>query len=280
MNSQYSTKPLAVCNNKLYVWSKWWIFSYGNKIPLLPKVWNKEILIDTNGVYFPNCFSSIYWSIYYAHTWDNENFISAARDDKRNRCPYWYLVTNPILWDNLSSDKSLNKLKIGFKNVKSTRGNIKIYARVDDNYFWTFTVTGVTVTPAIGSIYTVATNTTVEVLRTDIVAWSWTITARLVSADLLPETVGVNYSAVTKVSGTGDALIAATNTTNMILVKTIESDSYTYGEELIFGQSFIDAYMPNRHKLQLVIELNSNNQIISPEVYDISILSDIVNQDV
>jgi hypothetical protein len=35
--------------------------------------------------------------------------------------------------------------------------------------------------------------------------------------------------------------------------------------------------MPYWRKIQLVIELNSNDVKISPEVYDISVLSDIVN---
>jgi hypothetical protein len=38
--------------------------------------------------------------------------------------------------------------------------------------------------------------------------------------------------------------------------------------------------MPNWRKLQLVIELNSSNTVVCPEVYDITILSDIVNNNV
>jgi hypothetical protein len=66
----------------------------------------------------------------------------------------------------------------------------------------------------------------------------------------------------------------------MCLLKTIESDYQEYGNDLIFSKNFIDAHMPDRHKLQLVIELSSSNSKISPEVFDISILSDIVDADV
>jgi hypothetical protein len=66
----------------------------------------------------------------------------------------------------------------------------------------------------------------------------------------------------------------------MCLLKTIESDYQEYGDDLIFSKNFIDAHMPDRHKLQLVIELNSNNSKVSPEIYDVSILSDIADADV
>jgi len=66
----------------------------------------------------------------------------------------------------------------------------------------------------------------------------------------------------------------------MCLLKTIESDYQEYGSDLIFSKNFIDAHMPDWHKIQLVIELNSNNSKISPEIFDISLLSDIVDTDI
>jgi len=62
----------------------------------------------------------------------------------------------------------------------------------------------------------------------------------------------------------------------MILIKTIESTNQGVTYESIFGQPFIDAHMPNWQPLQLVVELNSTSVYVSPEVFDIKILSDIV----
>jgi len=38
--------------------------------------------------------------------------------------------------------------------------------------------------------------------------------------------------------------------------------------------------MPDWRKIKLVIELNSNNSKISPEIYDINILSDITDSNI
>ena len=88
--------------------------------------------------------------------------------DNRIYTAWGYLVTESIYWDKLSTRKALEKLKIGFKNVASSVGGIKIYAIVDDNYFWRFRPTSTPSTrPSVGDVYEVAHNTTAEVIAVD-----------------------------------------------------------------------------------------------------------------
>jgi len=83
---------------------------------------------------------------------------------------------------------------------------------------------------------------------------------------------------LTKVSGDGDnSITVGYNFDNMCLVKTIESDKQGYGSDLIFGKDFVSNYIPYWHKIQFVVELNSNNSSLSPEVYEISMVSDITD---
>lgn len=67
------------------------------------------------------------------------------------------------------------------------------------------------------------------------------------------------------------------NYDNMCLIKTIESDQQGYGSDLIFGKNFVSSYIPYWHKIQFVIELNSNDDRLSPEVYELSMISDITD---
>jgi hypothetical protein len=61
----------------------------------------------------------------------------------------------------------------------------------------------------------------------------------------------------------------------MCHIKTIESENQTYGSDLVFCKDFISSNMPYRYKIQFVIELNSNDRRLSPEVYEFSMHSDI-----
>jgi hypothetical protein len=276
----YNCNSMNILNDILYVPSFWGIYSYWHTTPWLTDCWNKEIIFNTdwastNLLYAMNKSN---WELIFTFSkWTSINYIWKV--NYYANCLSWYLVSNPILWDNMSTEKNLTKLKLWFKNNKSTRWNIKVHAIVDDYYFWTLSVTWVSVTPTVWSIYSLwSTVWTVEVISTSITWWAWTIECRLLTADRIPR---YNYlMSITKVSWIWDSSITVGSYTNMILVKTISSDNQWYGSETIFWQSFIDTYMPNRRKLQLVIELYSNSASQSPEVYDISILSDIVNQDV
>lgn len=63
----------------------------------------------------------------------------------------------------------------------------------------------------------------------------------------------------------------------MCLIKTIENEQQGYGSDLIFGKNFVNNYIPFWHKIQFVIELASNDYHLSPEVYEISMISDITD---
>jgi len=63
----------------------------------------------------------------------------------------------------------------------------------------------------------------------------------------------------------------------MVLVKKIESSQQGYGSDLIFGKNFVANYIPYRHKIQFVVELNSIDNKLTPEIYEISMVSDITD---
>lgn len=272
----YYINSMSIIDDKLYAWAYGGVYTYGYDIAWLPPVWNKPITIN------PELWALIYaiWlhsaTPYISYKDGGINFISEIRE--YNNKATGYLVTNPIIRDNLSTKKALNKLKIGFKNVDSTIGNIKIHAIVDDDYFWTIRVTGVSVTPTAWAIYNVWTNTKAEVISADITTGAGTIVLK--KTDNTANYPWNELTTITKVSWTGDASITSTGFTNMILIKTITSDQQGYWNELIFGSSFVESHMPDWNKIQFVIELNSNNNNVSPEIYDINILSDIIDSDV
>lgn len=269
----YNSNSLVIMNEKLYATSYGWIYTYWSDIPWLPSVWNKPIINDPTVSLNQYCIWTHLGVIYYSYKASGVNILGEVRN--YNNCTTGYLVCNPTIRDNLSTKKALNKLNIWFKNVDSTIGNIKIYAIVDDDYFWTLSVTGITVTPIAWAVYNVWTNTKAEVISTSITGWVGTITLK--TTDNIANYPWNELSTATKVSWTGDTSITVAWFTNMCLIKTITSDQQGYWEELIFWSSFVDTHMPDRHKIQLVVELNSSNSNVSPEVYDISLSSDIVD---
>lgn len=269
------TNQAMVLKDTLYVIAYGWIYSYWSEVVGIQPNWNKSIkTLASTTIY---ALQTMYARLYFSNKISWENFISYAYSPEY--CRSWYLVTNTILWDNLSTEKALTKLKIWYKNIKKDYGNIKVYAIVDDDYFWRYQVTSVTTRPSVWDKYNVWTNTVWEIIS---IENNWT--TGVITFKTTANTANYPWNAlsfITRVTGTGQASIL-TNTLfdNMCLLKTIESDYQEYGNDLIFSKNFIDAHMPDRHKLQLVIELSSNNSKISPEVFDISILSDIVDADV
>jgi len=272
---------LAVWNWMLYVPSYWWVYSYWHKIPFIENAWSKDIIHDITWGAIVYSMNYDWWLSYsYRKVSSGITYNTISRVVYYQNTTQWYLVTNPILRDNLSTEKALTKLKIWFKNVHSNYGNIKLYAVIDDNAFFTFTVSWVTITPTVWAVYKDnSTLYTMEVISTDITWWAGTITLRTLTTLLFDYFFEVPANIV-KISWTWDATITTSNYTNMVLIKTIQSENQWYWSETIFSQSFIDTYMPNWRKLQLVIELNSSNTVVCPEVYDITILSDIVNNNV
>ena len=269
------TNQAMVLKDTLYVVAYGWIYSYWSEVVGIQPNWNKSIkTLASTTIY---ALQTMYARLYFSNRISWENFISYAYSPEY--CSNWYLVTNTILWDNLSSRKNLTKLKIGFKNIKKDYGNIKVYAIVDDDYFWRYQVTSVTTRPSIWDKYNVWTNTVWEIIA---IENNWTTGVITFKTTENTANYPWNYlSSITKVTGSGQATISTGRLfDNMCLLKTIESDYQEYGDDLIFSKNFIDAHMPDRHKLQLVIELNSNNSKVSPEIYDVSILSDIADADV
>lgn len=263
---------MAIFNDKLYVNSFWWLYVYGWNIIWINSSRSKPIIVDpvTTTIY------TLWKALGKLYIWNRKssvNYISQIYE--YNYTPSWYLVTQAITWDNLSSRKALDQFKIWFKNVDSTIGNIKIYAIVDDDYFWTLSVTGVSVTPTAWAIYNVWTNTKAEVISTNISWWAGTILLKTI--DNTANYPWNEITPVTKVSWTGDASITVAWSTNMALIRTLVSSKQEYNNDFIFWQDFIDKHMPNWHKIQFVIELNSNNVNVSPEVYEITLSSTIID---
>lgn len=244
------------------------IYKYWNEIPWMRSVWSRpvrypygatRIILWQNGVYFCMCY-----------TLDGVNYFGQVNEQRYT--PTWYLVSESIYWDKLSTRKALEKLKIWYKNVASEDGNIKVYAIVDDDYFWRFTVSGVTNRPSVWDVYTVANQTKAEVIDVD-------QDNNLISFRTIENYGSYNTanSSLTKVSGDGDATITTTWYDNMILVKTIQTEQQWYGADLIFWKNFVSNYIPYWHKIQFVVELNSIDNKLTPEIYEISMVSDITD---
>ncbi|MBO7713876.1 MAG: hypothetical protein J6S85_09930 [Methanobrevibacter sp.] len=45
----------------------------------------------------------------------------------------------------------------------------------------------------------------------------------------------------------------------------------------MFGENFVDSYIPYWHKIQFVIELYSDSSQQTPEVYELSMTADIAD---
>ena len=246
-----------------------WVYKYWEDVPWLRKSWSRPIKYDNGST------NIVLWQRWHflgiALTTGGKNYIWYV--DNRQYTDKWYLVSEWIYWDRLSTKKSLEKLKIWYKNVASTVGNIKIYAIVDDTYFWRFRPTSTpTKRPSVWDVYSIAHNTTWKVIDVD-------TTNGVITFVTLSDTwsyTGVANTTLTKVSGEWDDSITVWyNYDNMCLIKTIESENQCYSSDLVFGKDFIDSYMPYWYKIQFVIELSSNDARLSPEIYELSIVSDI-----
>lgn len=267
-NDVSSSKSMTMFLDGLFIpWCDG-IYKYWNEIPWMRTVWSRpirypfgstNIILGQNGVYFSMCY-----------TLDGVNYFGEINEQRYT--PTWYLVSESIYWDKLSTRKALEKLKIWYKNVASEDGNIRVYAIVDDDYFWRFTVSGVTNRPSVWDVYTVANQTKAEVIDVD-------KTNNLISFRTIENYGSYNTAnpSLTKVSGDGDATITTTWYDNMILVKTIETQQQWYGADLIFWKNFVSNYIPYWHKIQFVVELNSIDNKLTPEIYEISMVSDITD---
>ena len=262
---------MTIFLDSLYIpWCDW-IYKYGNDIPWINKAWTRPIKYTT-------------WSTNIT-TWQRWHFLGVGYRasgtnyiwsvDNRLYNSKWFIVTESIYWDKLSTRKAIEKFKIWYKNLASTVGWIKVYIIVDDTYFWRFrpTVTP-TKRPSIWDVYNVANNTTATVIDVDETNGVITFVTKTNTGSY----PWVANTSLTKVSWNGDNTITVGyNYDNMCLIKTIESDNQEYNSDFIFWKDFTNNNIPYRHKMQLVIELNSNNQNLSPEIYEISMVSDITD---
>lgn len=208
-----------------------------------------------------------------AYRADGTNYISNV--DNRLYNSNWFLVTEAIYWDKLGTRKALEKMKIWYKNVASTVGWIKVYAIVDDDYFWRFRPTSTpTKRPEVWAVYNIANDTTWEVINVD--ETNGVITFRTVSNKGSKSWLA--NTSLTKVSGKwDDTITVGYNFDNMCLIKTIENENQGYSSDLIFWKDFVNNYLPYWHKIQFVVELTSNNDYLSPEIFEISMNSDITD---
>lgn len=268
-NDVTSAQSMTIFLDWLFIPGCDWIYKYWSDIPWMRSAWTRPIRYDNWSTNIVLGQRGHYLGIWFRTAW--VNYIWNV--DNRLYPENWFIVTESIYWDKLSTRKAIEKLKIWYKNLPSTIWNIKIYAIVDDTYFWRFFPTSTPTTrPTAWAIYTIANDTTWRVIDVD--TTNGVIT-------FVTEHDGGSYpwianTTLTKVSGTwDDTITVGYNYDNMCLLKTITSDSQWYGSDFIFWKDFVANYMPYWYKLQFVIELNSNSRYLSPEIYEISIHSDI-----
>ena len=270
-NDVTNDKSMTIFLDSLYIPGCDGVYKYGSDIPWLRSAWTRPIKYNTDSTHILLTQRGHYLGIWFTADW--VNYIWQV--DNRLYPSNWYLVTESIYWDKLSTRKALDKIKIWYKNVASTVGNIKVYAIVDDTYFWRFRPSATPTTrPSVWDIYEVANDTTAKVIDVD--TTNWVIT--FVTVEDTGSYPWIANTTLTRVSGSWDASISVGyNFDNMCLIKTIESSSQCYGSDFIFWKDFVDNYLPFWHKLQLVVELNSNDMLLSPEIYEISMVSDITD---
>lgn len=272
--------PQSMCiyMDNLYIPWCWGIYQFWQTLPWVWNAWSRPIRYPSVAQHF--CLTNV-WDIRFAYSdWDYTSYYSIVYSD--NFVFNWLLATDYIYWDKLSSRKAIEQLKIWYKSIPKEDWNIKIYAVVDDDYFWRIDVKSVTDRPKIWDVYTIAEGTTWEIISINKTSsttgelWFRTITN-------WGSLLGIKNT-LTKVSGDWDASISAIHEgyDNMVLVKTIETDQQEYGSDFIFWKDFVNSYMPYRHKLQLVIELNKKDNWIdnfdrTPEIYEISMVADITD---
>lgn len=268
-NDVENDQSMVMYLDSLYIPGCDGIYKYGTDVPWLRTAWTRPIKYDTGAtnitLWQRNAFLNVWFRV------GTTNYI--GKIDPRLYTSTGYIITESIYRDKLSSRKSLEKLKLWFKSVASTVGNIKFYVIVDDDYFWRFWPTATpTNRPEIGAVYNIAHDTKGEVIDVD--KTNGVITFK--TLENKGSYIGLANTTITKVSGAGDDSIAVGHKfDNMCLVKTIETTGQEYGSELIFGKDFVNNYLPYRYKIQFVIELNSNNKQLSPEIYELSMISDI-----
>ena len=268
-NDVENSESLCLFLDSLYIPGCDGLYEYGNDVPWFWVTLTKPISYDKWAEHI--CLTQNGKNLNIGESLDNINYIASV--------VWWlytpngYLVSESIYRDKLSTRKALQNMKIWYKNLASVVGNIKLYAIVDDNYFRRFRpTTAPTVRPSVWDVYNVANDTKAEVISVD--TTEWVITFRTIEdSGSYPNRANTS---LTKVSGDGDSTIAVGyDYDNMVHIKTIENTTQWYGSDLIFWKDRVNNYIPFRHKIQFVIELTTNDSLLSPEIYEITMVSDI-----
>ena len=269
-NDVKTSECMAIFLDSLFIpWCDW-IYKYWSDIPWVKSTFTRPIKYSvwaTNIILWQN------WNtFYFSQTVGWVNYISEV--NPRRYLSKWYIVSNSIYWDKLSTRKSLEKFKIWYKNLASEDWWINIYAIVNDDYFWRFEVSWVTNRPEIWDIYTVAHQVKAEVINID-------KTNKIITFRTIENKGWYDWeanSSLSKVIWDWDSSITVVWFDNMCLVKEIKSTEQEFGSDLIFGKDFVNTYIPYWYKIQLVIELYSIDTKLTPEVYEISIASDVADE--
>ena len=252
------------------------IYQYGQTIPWLSKSWSRPIKYEngSNSLALYQDGSELGFS----YRNNQKNYYVIVENGNYN--DYWYLVTNSLYRDKLGTRKALEKIKLWYKNLSKENWQINIYAIVDDDYFWRFDVTWVTNRPKVWDTYEVAFDTVAEVIDIQKSSSSaWMISFRTISNGWSLSKAENN---LIKVTWDGDATLSTNgNYDNLVFLKSIKSDNQEYGADFVFWKDFVNNYIPFRHKIQFVIELvknnTENNRKRTPEVYELSFVSDITD---
>lgn len=263
--------------NKLFVPSYYGIYTYWFSNPWMPSAILKERVLDTVWI---SCMSNIQWLTYIAYRTITDAVAKIWYIRERAN-QYWtnaYFVTNPILRDNFSTKKQLERFRIWYI-LHNSNESLDIYLGADKNYFRTFTVSWVTVNPTQWATYrtweTSSPYNIYEVISTDITAWVGTISCR--RTNLIYDSFDASTT-LTKISWTWDSSISSSDSDAFIKVKSITTTTYIQWEDLIFWQELLASFMPDWHTIQLKIKFNSTSSNSTPEVFDIPFLAEPVWQ--
>lgn len=273
-NYPWRYKAMWFSGNKLLIPAYNGIYTYWFDNPWFANALVKERVLDTTTI---SAIWNFWWLTYIAYTtiWQtvNKARIWYIREYETERT--WYLVTNPILWDNFSTKKQLNRFRLWY-TLTRPESYIDIFISANKNYFRTVTVSWVTTTPEVWARYTLNSYWSIyEVISTNITWWAWTISMRLIYS--IYDEEYYNWT-LTKTSWTWDNSISFTESNNFVKLKRIQCTTHTQWEELIFWQEFLLQYMPDRHTMQLKIELYWYTATSSPEIFDIPVLAEPVWQ--
>jgi len=276
-NNPLWTNAMWINWNKLLIPSYNWLYTYWYTNPNSQNALIKEWALDTQNV---SVVANIWWVMYicYKTKSTNSNRIAYIRSYQNQLSTSGYVVTNPILRDNFSTKKQLNRLRLWYILPLST-SSIDIYVSVNKYNFRTFYVTGITTSPVRWDIYYTMEYSSpynlYEVISTDITAWVGTISCKTINLVWFEFT---SWADLVKVSGIGQTNISVSDSDNFIKIKTITCTWYTQWEELIFWQEFEESSMVDWHTVQFKIKLNTASVLWSPEIFDIPILAEPIWQ--